>query len=230
VTEIIVLVSAAEAAWSPQRRDALVASLRDRWLPGGTAVAALRGLVYSDVLRHFDETSRVRGGFQLWIDGPADSFDATLLTEGVLGDDLTLDVWVVREWVIKEPVERQAAKYPADVVKLMGSAFRRPDFTVDAFFRYWMDIHSYIGAKVPGVGGYVVSQVLAPEPRNGLTDAYIEQWITSEEIFDASGDAPEAAAAWADVPNYALTTGVFWLMKETVLFTPPATGPGLHER
>lgn len=230
MTEVIALVSAPESAWGRERSDALIVSLRDRWLPGGEAVAGLRGLVYSEVFRQFDETSRVRAAIQLWTDGPQGSADGDLLSASSLGDDLELESWLVREWVIKEPVERQARSYPTEVVKLMGSAFRRPDYSVDAFFRYWMDTHSYIGAKVLGVGGYVVSQVLSPEPVNGLTDAYIEQWITSEKIFDASGDTPEAAAAWQDVPNYALTSGVFWLMRETVLLTPPASGPGLHER
>lgn len=226
MTEVIALINAPGPAWTPQRRDRLITALRDRWLPGGTAGPGLRGLVYSDVIRSFDESSPVRGAIQLWTDGPA----GDPLPDGALGEDAGLDSWVVREWVIKEPVERQAAQYPAGVVKLIGSAFRRPDFTVDAFFRYWMDTHSHISAKVPGVGGYVVSQVLAPEPVDGRADAYIEQWIASEEIFDASADTPEAAAAWEDVPNYALTTGVFWLMRETVLFTPPATGAGRHER
>jgi hypothetical protein len=34
------------------------------------------------------------------------------------------------------------------------------------------------------------------------------------------------AAAWEDVPNYAKTTGTFWVTREHVYIPPPVVGPG----
>ena len=38
---------------------------------------------------------------------------------------------------------------------------------------------------------------------------------------------PEVAVAWADVPNYAKTTGTFWVVKEHVLIPPTYKEAGL---
>ena len=119
-----------------------------------------------------------------------------------------------------------AGKSTAWRTKLAGTAFRREDFTLEAFFDYWCNTHAPIGGHIPGIGGYTVSRVhdvvLGDEP----ADALIEQWFADKAAFDAAQEGPQAAAAWEDVGNYAKTTGVFWLMSEKVIVTPPPSGPG----
>jgi uncharacterized protein (TIGR02118 family) len=112
------------------------------------------------------------------------------------------------------------------MIKTIGTAYRREDFSMEEFMRYWLDVHAPLSAKAPGLRGYVVSEVLR-RTRGGLeTDAFVEQWFDDEAALEAAGASPEVAAAWADVPNYAQTTGTFWVVKEHILVPPPPRGPG----
>jgi uncharacterized protein (TIGR02118 family) len=113
------------------------------------------------------------------------------------------------------------------VIKVMGTAYRRDDFTPEEFIKYWLDVHAPISAKAPGLRGYVVSEVIRRLQGELVTEAVVEQWFDDEEAFLAAGASPEVAAAWEDVPRYARTDGTFWLMKEHIIVPPPDRGPGL---
>jgi hypothetical protein len=52
-------------------------------------------------------------------------------------------------------------------------------------------------------------------------DALVEQWFESEEAYLHAAASPEAAAAWADVGNYAKTDGTFWVVRDHVIIPPP---------
>jgi uncharacterized protein (TIGR02118 family) len=91
-------------------------------------------------------------------------------------------------------------------------------------------VHAPISARAPGLGAYVVSEVLARLQGSLEADAFVEQWWPDEATLQAAADSPEVAAAWADVSNYATTTGTFWLTREHVQIVPPYDGPGLLER
>ena len=113
------------------------------------------------------------------------------------------------------------------MIKAIGTAYKRSDFTTEDFIRYWIDVHAPISAAAPGLRGYVVSEVVRRLQGELHTEAFVEQWFDSEEAFAAAGSSAEVQAAWADVPNYALTTGTFWLVKEHILIPPPDRGPGI---
>jgi uncharacterized protein (TIGR02118 family) len=86
---------------------------------------------------------------------------------------------------------------------------------------YWLNVHAPISMKAPGLRGYVVSET-SRQLRGALeVDAFVEQWFDSEAAFDAAAGSPEAAEAWADVPNYAKSTGSFWVVREHVIVPPP---------
>lgn len=125
--------------------------------------------------------------------------------------------WKTREHVLIPPPERTPS-----AVKLLGTAYKRDDFTTEEFFRYWLDVHAPISARVPGVKGYVVSEVVTRLMGELVVEAFIEQWYENEDAFNASQNAPELAAAWEDVANYARTDGTFWLVKEHVIIPPPS--------
>jgi uncharacterized protein (TIGR02118 family) len=146
-----------------------------------------------------------------------------------LGPDVVVDAWIVGQLVFRQPVERQTADAPPETVKLTGTAYRRDDFTEEAFFDYWASVHAPISGRVPGLGGYVVSPVRKQLAGQLCPDALLELWWPDMATFEASGSAPEQAAAWEDLPKYAKTTGTFWLMRESVLVPPPPTGPGSLE-
>ena len=115
-------------------------------------------------------------------------------------------------------------------IKLAGTAFRRDDFEPDAFFEYWTNVHAPIGGHLPGIGGYTVSRALSGRLGEEAADAIIEQWYPDEQAFNDAQGTEMAQAAWNDVGNYAKTTGTaFWLLTETVVVEPPATGPGTLE-
>lgn len=113
------------------------------------------------------------------------------------------------------------------MIKAIGTAYKRDDFTSEEFIRYWLDVHAPISAKAPGLRGYVVSEVVRKLQGALETEAFVEQWYDDEESFVQAGQSPEVAAAWEDVPRYAKTTGTFWLVKEHIIVPPPPRGPGL---
>ncbi|MEZ5098314.1 MAG: EthD domain-containing protein [Thermoleophilia bacterium] len=43
------------------------------------------------------------------------------------------------------------------MIKMIGTAYKRDDFSKQAFFDYWRDVHAPITAGAPGIRGYVVS-------------------------------------------------------------------------
>src|SRR5207302_556802 len=99
------------------------------------------------------------------------------------------------------------------VIKAIGTAYRRDDFTPQAFMQYWLDVHAPLSAKAPGLRGYVVSEVVRKLRGDLEAEAFVEQWFDDEAAFEAAGRSPELATAWADVGNYAKLSGSFWLVK-----------------
>jgi uncharacterized protein (TIGR02118 family) len=112
------------------------------------------------------------------------------------------------------------------VIKAIGTAYKRDDFTREEFFDYWRDVHAPISAKAPGIRGYVVTEVIRKLQGPLDADGFVSQWFDDEEALERAEASPEVAAAWEDVPNYAKTTGTFWVTREHVYIPPPVVGPG----
>ncbi len=207
-------------------------ALARRLSSGSLAIehGAVKGLVVSEVTGHLTDSRTAQALVQVWAEGTQ---DGTALLEQVLPStdrgDVVVDAWVVRELVFRQPIERQSLGASPNGVKLAGTAYKRDDFTREAFFDYWQNVHAHISGQVPGVGGYVVSEVLEQLSGEISPDALLELWYLDQATLEAAGAAPEQAAAWEDVARYAKTTGTFWLMHETVVVAPPPTGPGTLE-
>lgn len=226
--KLVALIKSNLSSGQPLSVSSLIDELRDQWLPGGQPDVSLRGLVVSDVYKPFDESSDVLAMVELWTDELMDGQEGVghLLPRGATLD-LRADLWLTREHVFKTPVEREGGDSSPEIVKLAGTAFRRDDFTREAFFEYWRTKHAPISGNVPGVGGYVVSEALERLAGDSSADAVLELWYADEKTFEMVDNAPEQAAAWEDVPRYAKPIGVFWLMHERVILPPPGTGPGV---
>ena len=120
------------------------------------------------------------------------------------------------------------------MIKLIGTAFKRDDFTTREFFDYWRDVHAPISAGSGPLRGYVVSEVLKKleNPNNPTqegeeeVDGFVEQWWDDEETMNESFESENEAAAWEDVLNYAKPNGRFWIVNEHVYIPPPIMGPG----
>lgn len=229
--EVAALIRSAPPAAGGGAAELLTRELTARWVAPHSPGPAARGLVLSEVIKPLGEPDDVVALVQLWSDEePGGVTDwAGRLLPGAAAAGLQASAWLVREHVLKEPVERQEPAGHPGCVKLAGTAYRRDDFSPGAFFDYWWTVHAPVSASVPGVGGYTVSEVLGTVAGGWAPDALIEQWYPDEATFGRSGQTPQAAAAWDDVQRYAKTTGVFWLLREHVLVVPPATGPGRLE-
>jgi uncharacterized protein (TIGR02118 family) len=113
------------------------------------------------------------------------------------------------------------------VIKTIGTAYRREDFTMPEFIKYWLDVHAPISAAAPGIRGYVVSEVVRRTRGRLQSDAFVEQWFDDEAAMEEALASPEIARAWADVANYAKLSGTFWVVNEHVLIPPPISRKGL---
>ena len=199
-------------------------TLRDRFAPA-TSPTGRHGLVISVVRRRL-QGDLAFGAFveEWWDEASAGAIaDRTPLPEA----DASETRWLTTEHVLKRP--RYGPQQQSERLKVIGTAYRREGFSRDAFFTYWRTVHAPISARVPGLGAYVVSEVVARLAGDVDADAFVEQWWPDEATLAATTTSPELAIAWADVANYAQTTGTFWLVDEHVLQAPGYEAPGLLE-
>jgi len=200
----------------------------------------LQGYVVSEVVSQLAGDVEVDAFIEQWWDD-VDAYKAAAASdEGAAAwDDVANyartdgNFWLAREHVLRERryddpgLLRGGTGSEPGRVKMIGAAKRRDDFTVDAFFDYWRNVHAPLGGAAPGMQGYVIAQLDEAVAGDWDTDAFIELWWPSRESFDAAGASPEMATAWEDVGNYARTDQPFWLCTEHIFIAPPATGPGL---
>jgi len=107
------------------------------------------------------------------------------------------------------------------MIKTIGTAYKRDDFTHDEFFDYWMNVHAPISREAPGLRGYVVTELLRRIGGELEVDGFVEQWYDDEAALERATNSPAGQAAWADVGNYAKTTGTFWVAKQHIIVPPP---------
>jgi uncharacterized protein (TIGR02118 family) len=232
IEKYVALVESRDEHPVPGRADGVAHTVADRGRAMAVGTPNLVGLTVSTPIESLTGTPRALAVVQAWIEMSEESSPRSLIDD--LVGDLEVDTssWRVEEIVFRAPVEREAAGSDHQRVNLFGTAFKRDDFGVDAFFDYWADVHAPISGAVPGLGGYVVSRVHdAAGPRSDLsTDAFLELWYPDRPTFDAAGASPQQAEAWTDVQRYAKTTGEFWITREDVVVPPPATGAGTLEQ
>ena len=178
----------------------------------GEVVARLRGDLSAD------------GFLEVWWQNEFDPTSASV-DAAIGGDNPDRTTWLTVEHVLKRPnwTDDPGAR------KVIGTAYRRDDFTPEEFFAYWWEIHAPISSRAAGLGGYVVSEVIARVGGTMDAEAFVEQWWPDEHTLDIAGASPEVATAWDDVKRYAKTTGTFWSVREHLVQTPTYEAPGLLE-
>lgn len=115
----------------------------------------------------------------------------------------------------------------AGAVKMAMFLRRRPDLEVDAFQRYWRDVHGPIAATVPQVKRYVQSHVRRSAYERGRTPAFdgvALLWFDDTASLRVSGGTAEAAKAAADLPNFLAsgTAPVILTREHVIVELPPA--------
>ncbi len=79
---------------------------------------------------------------------------------------------------------------------------RHPDMTPEAFAHYWIEQHTPLTAKVPGVRAYRCYP--AHDPQEGIPpfDGVAILSFDDEAAYQAAVASPEFAAAIGDAPNF----------------------------
>ena len=113
-------------------------------------------------------------------------------------DRSTMGLIVTDEHIIKDgPVTPGAAKN-------VGFVRRKPDMTVEAFQRHWLDIHGPLGAAIPGMRRFVQSHTRLAAYDRGREPAWDGiglVWFDDTASLRAATRTPEWDRAKADVGN-----------------------------
>lgn len=213
-----------------KRRPGLaVADFRAHWLNEHTAlVRRLPGL------RRYVQSHTLDGGYRRGepaADGVAEAwFDDTDALRRLKG---TPELAAVREdlgvfiapgecveVVTDEHVVKDGA-VPAAGVKNIEFVKRRPGMPVDAFQRYWTDVHGPLGSSIRTIVRYVQSHTRRAAYRDGRSpplDGFALTWFESTDAMRASAESAEYAATRADERNFIAGELDFIITREHVLF------------
>lgn len=119
--------------------------------------------------------------------------------EGRFIDRGTMTTLVTDEHVIKE------GAVPATAVKNVEFITHRPDLSIDAFQRYWREVHGPIAARIPQVRRYVQSPVRPGLYASGRTPRYdglAITWFDDTQAMRASAATPEYEKTRTDEANF----------------------------
>ena len=79
---------------------------------------------------------------------------------------------------------------------------RNPAMTQEEFARYWIEDHTPLTAKVPGVRAYRCYPAAGPQETAAPFDGVAILSFDDEAAYRAAVAGPEFAAAIADAPNF----------------------------
>jgi uncharacterized protein (TIGR02118 family) len=106
---------------------------------------------------------------------------------------------------------------PAGAVKNIEFVHRRPDLSVEAFQRYWREVHGPIAARIREIRRYVQSHVRASAYTAGRTPAYdglAITWFDDTNAMRASAASEAYARTRADEPNFIAPDPPFIITRE----------------
>ena len=106
--------------------------------------------------------------------------------------------------ITEEHVIKDGAVSP-NGVKSIEFLTRRPDLSVDAFQKYWKEVHGPLGASIPPVRRYVQSHTRRSAYEGGRAPAYdgvAVTWFDDTQAMRVSATTPEYAHTRADEPNF----------------------------
>ena len=109
---------------------------------------------------------------------------------------------------------------PAGAVKNIEFIQHRPDLSIDAFQKYWRDVHGPIAATIPQIRRYVQSHVRASAYSGGRTPAYdglAMTWFDDTNAMRAAATTPQYARTRGDEPNFIAPDPRFIITREIVV-------------
>jgi uncharacterized protein (TIGR02118 family) len=153
----------------------------------------------------FDDTEALRGLRGTPEQSAVDADEARFLERGAM-KMLYTDDHVIKDGPI-----------PRDGVKNIEFLQHRADLAIDAFQRYWRDVHGPIAAKIPQLRRYVQSHVRASAYAGGRTPAYdglAITWFDDTNAMRDSAKTGEYARTRGDEPNFVAPDPPFIITRE----------------
>ncbi len=171
--------------------DGLQRYVQDHPLRNGYAKRALPVDGFAETWWPDIETMRANAGGAAW--------DALVADEERFIDRASMQLMLVDEHVMKDEAPA------ADPYKIIEIVHRRPDLTVDAYQRYWREVHGPLGASIPAVRRYVQNHPRAGSYERGrqpFCDGYAMVWFDSMAAMRGSPETDEYRRTIADEANF----------------------------
>ena len=102
------------------------------------------------------------------------------------------------------------------MIKLVYCITKKSTLTDEEFFHYWKNIHSPIGARIPGLRKLVQSHRLTIPGDQGVPDydGMAELWFDNLESLQAARNSPQWKASTEDEANFIDSTKVASFISE----------------
>jgi uncharacterized protein (TIGR02118 family) len=126
----------------------------------------------------------------------------------------TMGLIITEEHVIK------GGSAPAGGVKNVEFVTHREGMAIDAFQRYWREVHGPLAARIPVLRRYVQSHTRRAAYTSGRAPVYdgvALTWFDDTEAMRASARSPEYARVRADEPNFITADPPFIITREHVI-------------
>jgi uncharacterized protein (TIGR02118 family) len=205
-------VEAFQAYWLTRHPDVVVRLpgirryVQSHTLPGGYRNGEP---VYDGIAEvWFDDTGAMRALAGTPAYGAVEADEARFIERATMG------LIITDEHVIK------GGSAPAGGVKNVEFVTHRPGMAIDAFQRYWREVHGPLAARIPVVRRYVQSHTRRAAYASGRAPVYdgvALTWFDDTEAMRASARSPEYARVRADEPNFITTGPPFIITREHVI-------------
>lgn len=122
--------------------------------------------------------------------------------------------------IITEEHVIKGGSAPAGGVKNVEFVTHREGMAIDAFQRYWREVHGPLAARIPVVRRYVQSHTRRAAYASGRAPAYdgvALTWFDDTEAMRASARSHEYARVRADEPNFITADPPFIITREHVI-------------
>jgi len=156
----------------------------------------------------FDDTAAMRalGGTPAYAAVQAD--EAEFIGRGTMG------LIITEERVVKD------GRAPADGVKNVELVTRKSGMAVEAFQRYWREVHGPLAATIPVIRRYVQSHTRLSAYERGRAPQYdgaAITWFDDTDAMRASARTPEYARVRTDEANFITPDPPFIITREHVI-------------
>jgi uncharacterized protein (TIGR02118 family) len=156
----------------------------------------------------FDDTAAMRA-----LAGTAE-YAAVQADEERFIERATMGLIITEEHVIKDgPV-------PSDGVKNIEFVTHRPGMSIDAFQRYWREVHGPLAASIPVVRRYVQSHTRRSAYDSGRAPRYdgiAVTWFDDTQAMRVSAGTAEYGRVRADEANFVTADPPFIITQEHVI-------------